>query len=142
MSGGEPGGTWSSDTPEVIDWGPTERDLGLQWAASGEADLTIPEDMWDAADVKGTNAPATEDAPPEHRPGLYVVPPPIAVSRPDQPPQRRRLIPEAPTMAPLSGTAGQLDPAALDALVEMDGEPRPDRPAAPPRRQWRPGRSR
>ncbi len=120
MSGGEPGGDWSSDTPEVIDWGPTERDLGLQWAASGEADLTIPDEMWDAPDLKGTVAPATEDAPPEHRPGLFVVPPPVAVSRPDQ----------------------SLDAAALDALVEMEGEPLPDRPAAPPRRQWRPGRSR
>ena len=110
MSGSEPGGDWSSDTPEVIDWGPTERDLGLQWAAAGEADLTIPEDMWDAP----------KDPPPEPRPDLYVVPPPIPVSRPDQ----------------------SLDPAALDALVEMDGEPRIDRPAAPPRRQWRPGRAR
>lgn len=120
MSGGEPGGDWSSDAPEVIDWGPTERDLGRQWAAAGEADLTIPEDIWDAHDVKATTAPATEEAPPEHRPGLYVVPPPMAVS----------------------GAAGQLDAAALDALVEMEGEPRPDRPAAPPRRQWRPGRAR
>ncbi len=110
---------------QVIDWGPAERDLGRQWAASGEADLTIPADMWDASDVKGATAPATEEAPPEHRPGLYVVPPPIVVRRPVPPPERRHL-----------------DAAALDALVEMDGELRPDRPAAPPRRQWRPGRSR
>ena len=125
MSGAGPDDVWRSETAEVIDWGPTESHLGLRWVPSGEPDLTIPDDMWGAPEGKGTAAPATGGTPPEHRPGLYVVPSPIAVSPPVPPPERRHL-----------------DAAALDALVEMDGKPRAEGPAGPPRRQWRPGRSR
>ncbi|CAA9277523.1 MAG: hypothetical protein AVDCRST_MAG10-3684 [uncultured Acidimicrobiales bacterium] len=124
MSAAEPEDVWESASPEgLIDWGPTTS-VHLPSASSGSTDFAIPDYLWGSREIDGaTRTPQAEPAPVLRFP--TAVPPPPDVETPSA--EHMRFVPATTTV---SGSSGQLDAAALDALLEPTQAP----PTPTPRR--------
>ena len=110
MSAAEPDDGRDPPSPDtLIEWAPTTS-MHLPPPSSGNLDLAIPEHLWGPRGKDGATEPAS-DVP---QPPAIVPAPSEAVNWPAPP------TPLAPPRTSVSGSSGQLDAAALDALLQPD----------------------